>query len=132
MARDALTAYLDTNVLIRHFTGEPPALAKRAKSLLESGERLVLTDVIAAECVYVLDSFYEVGREQIVQLMRSAIAFSTIDAPNVAVVLRALELYGSGHDYADSYLVACAEESGAQVASLDRGIDKIGTVPRIG
>jgi predicted nucleic acid-binding protein len=127
-----LTAYLDTNVLIRHFTGEPPALARRSKALLESGEQLILTDLIVAECVHVLESFYELEREQVVQLMRSAIAFNSIITPNAPVVLRALELYGDGHDYADSYLVACAEESGAAIASFDRGIDKIGTVARVG
>lgn len=127
-----MSAYLDTNVLIRHFTGDPPALARRSRELLASGEQLILTDLIVAECVYVLESFYEVERGQIVQLMRSAIAFSSIVTPNAAIVLRALELYGRGHDYADSYLVACAEEAGTAVASFDRGIDKIGTVSRLG
>jgi predicted nucleic acid-binding protein len=126
-----LTAYLDTNVLIRHFTGDPPALARRATALLASTDELILTDVIVAECVYVLQSFYEIGRAEIARLMRSAVAHRSILTPNAAVVLRTLELYSLGHDYADSYLVAFAEESQAAVASLDRGIDKIGTVDRL-
>lgn len=40
----------------------PPDLAARATALLASGERLLLADLILAECVYVLESFYEVDR----------------------------------------------------------------------
>lgn len=127
-----MAAYLDTNVLIRHFTGEPPALARRAGKLLTSGDELILTHVIVAECVYVLESFYEVSREQIVQLMRSTVAHESIVTPGAVAVLRTLDLYLLGHDFADSYLVALAEASGALVASFDRGIDRIGTVGRLG
>lgn len=126
-----MTTFLDTNVLIRHFTGDPPALARRAGELLEWADDLVLTDVIAAECVYVLESFYEAPRPQIALLMRSTIAHRSITAPNASVILRALALYEAGHDFADSYLVACAEGESAKIASLDRGIDRIGAVERV-
>ncbi|MBJ7458756.1 MAG: PIN domain-containing protein [Thermoleophilaceae bacterium] len=127
-----MTAYLDTNVLIRHLTGHPPKLARRSREILESEGPLILTDVIVAECVYVLESFYEVDRAEIVLLMRAATALGSIVTPNIAVVRRSLELYEDGHDFADSYLVACAEASGVAVASFDRAIDTIGTVERIG
>lgn len=127
-----MTAYLDTNVLIRHFTGEPAAQARRARNLLESGEELVVTDVVVAECAYVLSSVYGLLRDQISVLMKTALGFPSITSPNADLLLRALDLYGSGHDFADAYLVACAEKDGAAVASCDRGIDRIGTVRRIG
>jgi predicted nucleic acid-binding protein len=70
----ALRAFLDTNVLIRHLTGDPPELATRATAALASAERLLLTDLVLAECVYVLESFYEVERPRVAELMRAAIA----------------------------------------------------------
>jgi hypothetical protein len=48
---------LDTNVLIRHLTGDPPEMARRATAQLASGEPLLLADLVLAECVYVLESF---------------------------------------------------------------------------
>ena len=125
-----LTAFLDTNVLIRHFTGEPRAQARRAGELLASGEELILTETVAAECVFVLGSVYDLDRATVAALMRTVIGFRNIDALGEPRLLRALELFAEGHGYVDSHLVACAEEAGATVASFDKGIDRIGTVRR--
>ena len=66
-----MKAFLDTNVLIRHLTGDPPDMAERATAALSSAEQLLLTDLVLAECVYVLESFYEVERTQVAELMRA-------------------------------------------------------------
>lgn len=120
-------------MLIRHLTGQPPAQAKRATELLATSERLILTDLVAAECVYVLQSVYELDRPRTALLLRSAIALRSIDAPGESVLLRSLELYESTQlGFADAYLVAGAEQSGVGVvASFDQGIDGIGTVERL-
>ena len=57
-----LSAFLDTNVLIRHLTGEPPAQARRATAFLERADELLVPDLVIAEVVYVLECFYEVER----------------------------------------------------------------------
>jgi predicted nucleic-acid-binding protein len=36
-------------------------MAARATAVLATAERLFLPDLVLAECVYVLESFYEVG-----------------------------------------------------------------------
>jgi predicted nucleic acid-binding protein len=128
----ALTAFLDTNVLIRHLTGDPPRLAKRATAALASGERLLLTDLVLAECVYVLESFYEVVRARVAELMRAAIALATIETVDAATLLRALEVYEKERlDFAEAYLVAQAEATGVdELLSFDRTIDRIGSVTR--
>jgi predicted nucleic acid-binding protein len=58
----AVSAFLHTNVLIRHLTGDPPEQAARATRLLSQAQQLLLPDLIVAEIVYVLESFYEVPR----------------------------------------------------------------------
>lgn len=127
-----LTAFIDTNVLIRHLTGDPPDMAARATALLASGHRLLLADLILAECVYVLESFYEVKRTRVALLMRSALALPSIETVNAALLLRALEVYETDRvDFAEAYLVALAEASGVgAIASFDRSIDKIASVSR--
>ena len=128
-----MTAFLDTNILVRHFTGDPPDQARRATSLLGSATDLRLTDVVAAEAVYVLESFYQQQPADIAMLLRSAIAFETIAVDDEDRLLRALELYElHAIDFTDCYLAACAELDGSsQVASFDRDLDKVGTVTRI-
>jgi hypothetical protein len=41
-----LSAFLDTNVLIRHLTGDPPAQARRATAFLAAADELLVPDLI--------------------------------------------------------------------------------------
>lgn len=127
-----MTVLLDTNVIIRHLTGDPPRMAKRATRFLASSSELVLADLVVAECVYVLESYYEVPRRQVAELMRAALAMPAVLA-DADLLLRALEVYEIERlDFADAYLVACAElsEEGT-IASFDKAIDRVGSVERI-
>lgn len=128
-----MSAVLDTNILIRHLTGDPPGQAARATALLKSGEELILTDVIAAEVVYVLESFYGVERTRLAHLFRSILAFPPITVTDEALLLRAIEVYEIDRlDFADAYLVACAETTGiGRIASFDRKIGRIQGIERI-
>ncbi len=127
-----MRAFLDTNVVIRHLTGDPPAMAKRATRLLATASELFLADLVVAECVYVLESFYEVQRSRVAALMRAALAMPTVMA-NSDLLLRALEIYEIERlDFADAYIVASAEFSGiGAVASFDKGIDRVQSVRRV-
>ena len=128
----ALTAFLDTNVLIRHFTGDPPDMAARATAALASTDELLLADLVVAECVYVLESFYEVPRERVAALMRSAIALPSIKTVDPPSLLRALEIYEVDRlDFAEAYLVSQAEATGVKtVLSFDKTVDRVKTVTR--
>jgi predicted nucleic-acid-binding protein len=128
-----LTAIIDTNVLVRHLTGDPPETAARATAYLGTDRELLLTDLIVAETVYVLESFYKAPRQQVAEAMRSLIAFDSIICVDAALLLRAIEVYETDRiDFAEAYLVACAESTGiVQIASFDRSIDRINTVQRI-
>jgi len=73
-----LSAFVDTNILVRHLTGDPAEMAARATAYLGSASELLLTDLIAAEAVYVLESFYEAPRGQVAGALRSLVAFDSI------------------------------------------------------
>jgi predicted nucleic acid-binding protein len=62
-----LSAFLDTNVLIRHLTGDPPEQARQATAFLAQADELLVADLIVAEVVFVLESFYEVARERVAE-----------------------------------------------------------------
>jgi len=128
-----LSAFLDTNVVIRHLTGDPPAQARRATAFLERAYELLVPDLIVAEVVYVLESFYEVKPTRVAELVRGVIAFPAILVVDEPMLLRALEVYEVERiDFSEAYLVASAEASGVEsIVSFDRSIDRITTIQRI-
>lgn len=87
-----MSAFVDTNVLVRHLTGDPLEMAARATAFLRSERELLLTDLVAAETVYVLESFYEAPRYEVAQALRSLVAFDSIVCVDPALLLRAIEV----------------------------------------
>jgi predicted nucleic acid-binding protein len=127
-----VTAFVDTNVLIRHLTGDPPDQAARATRYLAGADELLLPDLILAEVAYVLESFYEAPRAQVATTLRAVMAYQAIRVLDADLLQRAVEVYEVHRlDFADAYLVASAERTGVGViASFDRSIDRVATVRR--
>ena len=128
-----MSAFVDTNVLIRHLTGDPPDQAARATRLLAQADQLLLPELILAETVDVLKSFYELPRARVAELVRAIVAFPGIGVADEPLLLRALEVYEVHRlDVADAYLIAQAEASGVNaVVSFDKRIERVPTVWRI-
>ena len=80
---------------------------------------MLLVDLVVAECVYVLESFYEVPRPRVAELMRAALAFPSIKTVDPHSLLRALaEVYGSSD--AEKQFVQDFVAAWAKVMDLDR------------
>jgi predicted nucleic acid-binding protein len=58
-----VTEFLDTNIIVRYLTGDPPAMMRRARQIIDTERTLHLTDAVLAETFYVIVSYYEVPRE---------------------------------------------------------------------
>ena len=128
-----MSAFVDTNILVRHLTGDPPEVAERATRYLATEQGLLLTDLVVAETAYVLESFYETPRNQVAEAIRSLIAFDPVLCVDPALLLRAVEVFETDRlDFGEAYLVACAESTGVgRVASFDQAIDRVDTVERV-
>lgn len=128
-----MSAFVDTNILVRHLTADPHAMAARATAFLTDATYLYLADLIIAETIYVLESFYKAPRKQIATAMRSLVSMHSVVTVDVALLLRAIEVYEVDRlDFAEAYLVACAETTGVGwIASFDQAIDRVTTVDRI-
>lgn len=128
-----MSAFVDTNILVRHLTGDPPKMAARASAYLEAESELLVTDLVVAETVYVLESFYKAPRRQIAAAVRSLVAFASVVTVDPALLLRAVEVYDTDRiDFAEAYLVACAESTGVnRIASFDKSLDRVGTIERV-
>jgi predicted nucleic acid-binding protein len=126
-------AFVDTNVIVRHLTQDPPDQGQRATAFLFGAEQLRLADVVVAETVYVLQSVYGASRADVAQGVRATVEFPAIELENRARLLRALDVYERDRiDFADAYLVALAEASAiTQIASFDRSLDRVQSVTRV-
>ncbi len=128
-----MTALVDTNVLIRHLTGQPAAQAAAATRFLAQETELILEDLVFAEVAYVLGSFYGAGVSQVAESLRAILAFPSIRVRDADLLQRTVEVFELRKvGFPDAYLIAAAERSGVGViASFDRQIDRVGTVRRL-
>ncbi|MDR0483543.1 MAG: type II toxin-antitoxin system VapC family toxin [Cellulomonadaceae bacterium] len=122
---------LDTNVILRHLVRDDSPQADAARRLFATAERLVLLDIIAAETLYVLQSFYKRPRSEIALVLRALMAMPNVTCPGESILNRALDLFeGKKMDFPDAYLVAVAESPHAPaiaIATFDKGLKKAGT-----
>ncbi len=128
-----MTAFVDTNILIRHIISDPPDLAVRAGAFIDEADELLVPDLIVAETVHVLESVYELSRDEVAAFVRSVISYWSIRTQNPALLAKALDIYQDHRiDFAEAYLAAAAETTGVgAVASFDRAIDRVPTITRI-
>lgn len=127
---------VDTNVLARFFTGEPPEMAVKARGLVERADNgeivLVVLPVIVAELTYTLESFYEMERKEVATKLLSFLESRGIEAVESTRVMDALARCRDRNvHFADAYLAAAAVDLGNPVASFDRDFDKFKDVRRV-
>jgi predicted nucleic acid-binding protein len=119
-----MSGLLDTSMVVRYLTGDPPELADQAATVIDEEDGLRLTDVVLAETAYVLSSVYRVPRAIVVDHLIAFLQKQNIEVFGLdkSVVLQALLLCRpSGRvSYADSLIWAAAQSTQEKtVYSLD-------------
>jgi predicted nucleic acid-binding protein len=127
--------WVDTNVIVRFLTGQPPDMAAAAKALMASADTgatvLEVLPVIVAETVYTLESFYELDRKDVASKLLVFLQSRGIKAHERERVLDSLARHRDHNiHFADAYLAAAGADSGLSVASFDRDLDKFKDVRR--
>ena len=127
---------VDTNVLVRFFTGQPPDMAAKAQKLIaqaDAGDVLLeVLPVIVAETLYTLESYYEMDRKEVAASLSTFLQSRGIKAHERERVLDALQRHQDTNvHFADAYLAAAGAELGLAVSSFDRDLDKFDDVTRV-
>lgn len=127
------TAFVDASVLVSHLTGEPDGLARAASDWIAAGELMLVTDLVLAETIRILETVFEVDRHLIATAMRSLLVHSSTVAVDIDALLRAISIYEiDGVAFPAAHLVAMAESTGiGRIASFDRRLDRVTTIRRI-
>lgn len=122
---------IDTNILLRLWLNDDPALNKRIDTLLATQAglpaSLLVTDVVLVEAVWTLKSAFEQDKHAQLIAVRSLLeetAFAFEDREAVAAALSLFETSSCG--FADCLVVAKHARQGCDfTATLDRGMRRL-------
>lgn len=122
---------IDANLILRYLLDDPEA-PRVEKLLKDERKKLILPDVVVAEVVWVLDSFYKWDRKKIAQFVTSLLHLETIQS-NEALLTAALDIFRDKKvDFVDAYLASLAHKGEIKgVYSFDKDFDKIPKVRRL-
>lgn len=113
---------LDTSVLVRLITAQPADQFLRARARLETaaaaGDEILLTDLVIAECCFVLRAHYGLGDAEVRRALARVIQ-SGVFRVDPAEASRALDA-GGGAGFADRLIHLRYRTLGATTLTLDR------------
>lgn len=120
---------VDTNLIIRYLVQDHEKHARAAEKLFEACDRgelvLVILPAVLAECVFVLESFYQSARGGIASALSSLISSPGVEIHDAAIHLDALDRYGGSKlHFVDCLIAAAASAAKVPVATFDHGFRK--------
>src|SRR5665213_168801 len=88
---------VDTNMIVRYLLQDHQKHTKTAEKLIEACDRgevtLIVLPVVLAECVFVLESFYEQARPDIARVLHDFVSSPGVELNELSIHLDALERY---------------------------------------
>jgi predicted nucleic acid-binding protein len=128
-----VTVFVDPSILVSHLIGEPDHLARASTAWIADGELMLVSDLVLAETIRLLETVFDVDRHLIATATRSLLVHDATVAVDIDVLLRAISIYEiDGLTFPAAHLVALAESTGVtRIASFDRRFDRSTTVRRI-
>jgi predicted nucleic-acid-binding protein len=124
---------VDTNLIVRYLVQDHEKHAKAAGKLFEACDRgdlvIVLLPAVLAECVFVLESFYQRGRGDIASALGTLISSPGVEINEAAIHINALDRYGKTKvHFVDCLIAATASAEKVPVATFDLGFRKFADV----
>lgn len=117
------TEFLDTNCMLRYVLGDNLVQAKKVENLIS--KKVAISDAAFLEFVWVLQSFYEMSREQVTQ----KIEVFTIDERitcNYEIISTVTSYYllYPQISFIDAYLALAAVNKGGHLRTFDKNLAK--------
>jgi len=124
---------VDSNLIVRYLVQDHERHARAAGRLFEACDRgdvvIVLLPVVLAECVFVLESFYQQARGDIASALGTLISSQGVEINEVAIHLDALERYKRTKvHFVDCLIAATASAENTPVATFDQDFRRFGDV----
>ncbi len=130
--------FVDTNVFLRFFVRDVESQYERARALFERAEagkiRLETSELVIAEIVWVLESFYGFTRKEIADVLITLLSSRNLKIANSSRISASVQFYVSGNmDFIDAYNIAYMRSKElTNIATFDlkhyKKVDGISTV----
>lgn len=123
---------LDTNVLVRFLRADHPQFSPKAKENFlqaQAGKiKIYLDELVVAESIWLLSSFYKLDRKEIVLKLQELILQKWIVNPRKKLVLKALQTFEKTKlDYVDCWVWWVNQSVGAKLQTFDKKLEKLAT-----
>ncbi len=120
---------VDTNLIVRYLVQDHEKHAKAAGKLFDACDRgdvvIVMLPAVLAECVFVLESFYEHPRGDITSALGKLISSPGVEIDGAAIHLDALDRYRKTKvHFVDCLIAATAATENMPLALFDRDFRK--------
>lgn len=131
------SACIDANVIVRLITDEPPQMAEKAEQLFAAVDRgeltLYVAEVVVAEVVWVLKSYYGFTSVEITTLLSEFLDHEGLQCEDKTSLLLALSLYKEKNiDFIDALLAArMVRLKIKEIYSFDKHFDRLPGITRL-
>jgi uncharacterized protein len=129
--------FVDTNIFLRFLVNDDPKKADACEALFRKAiageEALVTSEMVIAEIIWVLESYYELERSVIRESVEKILNTDNLTCPNSEIIISALSFYVEKKiDYIDAYNAFVMKREGMNaIYSYDKHFDRIDWVERI-
>ena len=103
--------FVDTNLFMRYLTNDVPVQADAVESLLQRAAKgkvnLITTGMVIAEIVWTLESFYELEKKKIQEMVLGILNTDGLEVIDSDLILQAIVPYADKNvDYIDAFNAA--------------------------
>ena len=123
------SVYVDTNVILRFLLSDSPLHQPATKifAAAEAGKfNIYLDEVILAEVIWVLLSFYKINKSDIVAQLVPLVSQRWLTNPRKQVLLSALKLYAANNlSYIDCWATSVSRSLHFPLKTFDRALQKL-------
>ncbi|RLB13237.1 MAG: type II toxin-antitoxin system VapC family toxin [Deltaproteobacteria bacterium] len=129
--------FVDTNIFLRLLTNDDPRKADACEELFRKAINdkidLFTTELVIAEIIWVLESYYGIGKNQVRNNIEKILSTRNLYCPNKEVILHALAAYAEQNvDYVDAYNAFLIKMAGiSELYSYDKHFDRFPWLKRI-
>lgn len=121
---------IDTNLIIRYLVNDNPQKTEEIEIFLRNKIKKILPDIIVAEIVWVLSSFYKLSKISVLEKVRALINIEHVQC-NKILLEETISLWEEYNiSFIDSYLAATGKQKHLKIYSYDEKFDKVKGITR--
>ncbi len=123
---------IDTNVILRYLLEDHETYSPKAKAFMlqvsQGKNKVEIPAVVAVECIYVLEKYYAVPRNEIVESISAILNFSGVVNTDRSEILEALLKFKTSNTDIVDCILAAQSSPEKPVVSFDKDLEKLNAV----